>query len=171
MKMIKLAFQRETAAPVMALTFATAVCLTLVSTRILWTRNLHYAFLIWNLFLAWLPLIFSLLASDYYRKRSGRSWHFVFISACWLLFFPNAPYIFTDARLSRAFLGGSCFDSLLCADWFGFGIPVALPHAKCHLKDYGTPDELVFHSGGSRSQRHWNLCRTVFAFEQLGCAV
>ena len=104
MKMIKLAFQRETVVPVMALTFATAVCLALVSTRILWTRNLHYAFLIWNLFLAWLPLAFSLLACDYYRKRSVRSWHFVSFSACWLLFFPNAPYIFTDViHLTRGY--------------------------------------------------------------------
>ncbi len=104
MKMIKLAFQRETAAPVLALTFATGVCLALVSTRILWTRNLHYSFLIWNLFLAWLPLVLSLLACDYYRNRSGRSWHFVFISACWLLFFPNAPYIFTDViHLTRGY--------------------------------------------------------------------
>src|SRR5262245_36159302 len=114
MKLIKLAFQRETAAPLTALTFATGVCLTLVSTRILWSRNLHYSFLIWNLFLAWLPLVFSLLACDYYRKRSGRSWHFLSISACWLLFFPNAPYIFTDViHLTRGHRGHFWVDLIL----------------------------------------------------------
>jgi len=104
MKLIKLAFQPETAVPVMALTFATGVCLALVSARVLWTRDVHYAFLIWNLFLAWLPLLLSLLACECYRKRSARSWHFACSSLCWLLFFPNAPYIFTDViHLTRGY--------------------------------------------------------------------
>lgn len=112
--MIKLALQRETAAPVLALTFATGVCLALVSIRILWSRNLHYAFLIWNLFLAWLPLVFSLLACDCYRKRSSRSWRFVGIAGCWLLFFPNAPYIFTDViHLTRGHRGHFWVDLVL----------------------------------------------------------
>jgi uncharacterized membrane protein len=104
MKIVRLALQRETAAPVVALTFATGVCVALVTSRIAWTRNLHYAFLIWNLFLAWMPLVFALLACENYRQRSSRSWHFVVASACWLLFLPNAPYIFTDViHLTRGY--------------------------------------------------------------------
>jgi uncharacterized membrane protein len=104
MKMIRLALQRETAAPVWASIFASAVCLGLVLSRILWTRDLHYAFLIWNLFLAWMPLLLSLVACEWYRTRSARSWHFICASACWLLFFPNAPYIFTDViHLTRGY--------------------------------------------------------------------
>jgi len=185
MKILTLLFRRETAIPAVALTFASSVSVALVVARVAWTGRLHYAFLIWNLFLAWLPLIFALLAHERFRqfsKRgrispaaqrepwtvlprgdrtaavaqaqpqrvrlkqrevdsfqhgvslwtrcgwacataavrlfhelltsflsalsklsspcrrafSGRDWHFLGLAAAWLLFFPNAPYIFTD---------------------------------------------------------------------------
>ena len=82
--------------PMLALTFASAVSVTLVFARIVWTGHLRYAFLVWNLFLAWLPLIFALLAREKYQNASGRSWRFAALAGAWLLFFPNAPYIFTD---------------------------------------------------------------------------
>src|SRR5437879_1897114 len=96
MKLLKLAFRRETAIPMLALTFASGVSVALVLARMVWTGNPRYGFLIWNLFLAWLPLVFSLLASDKYRNSSGWNWTFLGLSGAWLLFFPNAPYIFTD---------------------------------------------------------------------------
>jgi uncharacterized membrane protein len=96
MKLLKLAFRRETAMPMLALTFASLVCGALVLARITWTGNPRYAFLLWNLFLAWLPLAFSLLAFETYRATSGRNWRFLSLALAWLLFFPNAPYIFTD---------------------------------------------------------------------------
>jgi uncharacterized membrane protein len=83
---------------------ASGFCVTLVLARIVWTRNVHYAFLIWNLFLAWLPLIFALLARDMYQNGVERRWRFAGLGAAWLLFFPNAPYIFTDLiHLTRGF--------------------------------------------------------------------
>jgi uncharacterized membrane protein len=96
MKLLRLAFGRETAVPVLALTFASAACVALVFARIILTTNARYGFLIWNLFLAWLPLVFALLACDHYRTASARSWRFASLAGAWLLFFPNAPYIFTD---------------------------------------------------------------------------
>jgi uncharacterized membrane protein len=56
----------------------------------------HYAFLVWNLFLAWLPLVFALLACDAYRQQRPARWRFIGFATAWLLFFPNAPYICTD---------------------------------------------------------------------------
>src|SRR5437868_10012889 len=97
MKLLKIAFKRETAMPMLALTFASGASFALVVARIIWTGHLAYGFLIWNLFLAWLPLIFALLASDNYQAAgSGRNWRFFGLAGAWLLFFPNAPYIFTD---------------------------------------------------------------------------
>jgi uncharacterized membrane protein len=96
MKFLKLAFSKEVAMPMVGVTFASAVSVALVSARILWTGKLQYAFLIWNLFLAWLPFCFALLACDKYRKVSGRHWHFLSLTGAWILFLPNAPYIFTD---------------------------------------------------------------------------
>jgi uncharacterized membrane protein len=96
MKVVKLALKRETAIPVLALLFASAVSVALIAGRIIWTGRWSYGFLVWNLGLAWLPLVFSLLACEDYRTGRGRSWAFPGLAAAWLLFFPNAPYIFTD---------------------------------------------------------------------------
>lgn len=82
--------------PVLALTFASGVCVSLVIARIVWTQRFHYAFLVWNLFLAWLPLVFALLANDEYRNTPKRTWRFYGLTIAWLVFLPNAPYIFTD---------------------------------------------------------------------------
>jgi uncharacterized membrane protein len=96
MRILQLALKRETAMPVLALSFASAASVGLVFARIVGTGNVRYSFLIWNLFLAWLPMIFALLACEQYRSASGRSWRFLGLAGVWLLFFPNAPYIFTD---------------------------------------------------------------------------
>ena len=96
MKYLKLPFQRETFAPMLALMFASAASLVLVCARILWTRNLDYGFLVWNLCLAWLPLVFALLARETYREERRRTWCLLGLTGLWLLFFPNASYIWTD---------------------------------------------------------------------------
>jgi len=80
----------------LALTFASAVSVALVIGRIIWTRETHYAGLIWNLFLAWMPMIFALLAREHQKEDVNPGWRFLAFGAAWLLFFPNAPYIFTD---------------------------------------------------------------------------
>ena len=86
----------------------------LVSARILWTGQLRYGFLIWNLFLAWLPLLFALLACEKSRNGSGRSWRFLGLAGAWLLFFPNAPYIFTDLiHLTRGYFAHFWVDLVL----------------------------------------------------------
>jgi uncharacterized membrane protein len=96
MKWIKLAFRPETAMPVIALIIASGVSTALVLARICWTGHLRYAFLLWNLFLAWLPLVLALLASEAHRQQSPGKGRFIGFAGAWLLFFPNAPYIFTD---------------------------------------------------------------------------
>ena len=95
MKFLDLIFHRETRGPVLALTFASLVCVALVSARVFFARNFTYVFLIWNLFLAWLPLILSLVVREHCRK-GRRGWRVLVLTVLWVLFFPNAPYIFTD---------------------------------------------------------------------------
>ena len=58
----------------------------------LWgTSNLLY--LIWNLFLAWIPYVIS---SCFIKKEMAMN-RFIPFFILWLLFFPNAPYLVTDA--------------------------------------------------------------------------
>ncbi len=73
-----------------------AVCIALVAGRMAFSHTIHLRFLVWNLFLAWVPLPFAWLS---YRMemRGGRRHYWVLVPAViWLLFFPNAPYILTD---------------------------------------------------------------------------
>lgn len=96
MKFVNLLFHHETRSPLLAMLFASFIGVGLVIARIVLTRDVHNAYLIWNLFLAWLPLIFALLACEKVRTGQGRGWRFGALGGAWLLFFPNAPYIFTD---------------------------------------------------------------------------
>ena len=77
MKLLRLALARETAVPVLALSFASATTVALVAARIIWTRDVMYASLVWNLFLAWLPLGFALLVREEVQSKSARGWR------CW----------------------------------------------------------------------------------------
>jgi uncharacterized membrane protein len=96
MKLVAFAFRPGTAIPMLALMAASGVNVALVICRMIWTRDLHYSFLLWNLFLAWLPLVFSLLACDTFHQEKPGRWRFFGFATAWLLFFPNAPYICTD---------------------------------------------------------------------------
>jgi uncharacterized membrane protein len=56
-----------------------------------------FFFLIWNLFLAWVPYWFSMALDLATRLKPNLSrWSITFLLGSWLLFFPNAPYIVTD---------------------------------------------------------------------------
>ena len=60
--------------------------------RIIYTARNMYAFLLWNLFLAFVPwIIAKLLEYKSFKKRIE-----ILVMIIWLLMFPNAPYLFTD---------------------------------------------------------------------------
>jgi uncharacterized membrane protein len=91
---------RRQAAVVGSLVFATLVCLSLLAVRGIYARSTAHFHLVWNLFLAWLPMLTALLAYNLGRRRR-RGWpgNMLVVGIClllWLLFFPNAPYILTD---------------------------------------------------------------------------
>ncbi len=72
---------------------ASVYCVMLSGFRLLYTGTHGYLFLIWNLFLAFLPwVITSLAALRNVRSRAV----ILIIIAVWLLFFPNCLYILTD---------------------------------------------------------------------------
>ncbi|MDB6066110.1 MAG: hypothetical protein JWR26_2318 [Pedosphaera sp.] len=82
--------------PVLALLFASAVSVILTGFRVIQTGHWGYLTLSWNLFLAWLPLVFALGVGRLHRSARRNSWKLYSLGGLWLLFFPNAPYIFTD---------------------------------------------------------------------------
>ena len=74
------------------LLLASALPIAMLVVRILYTDHITYIFLAWNLFLAWMPFSFALLAHQF----SQRIWLLLPLSGMWLLFLPNAPYLITD---------------------------------------------------------------------------
>lgn len=64
--------------------------------RVYLSQSGMYRFLVWNLFLAWIPYGCSLVIALYHQRQPGRWWLLLIPGAVWLLFLPNAPYIVTD---------------------------------------------------------------------------
>ncbi|AEI41214.1 DUF1361 domain-containing protein [Paenibacillus mucilaginosus] len=70
-----------------------------VIVHLLATPQTYYNFLIWNLFLAWLPFLFSTAALALNgRRRLGPAGLFALgiLGVAWLLLLPNSPYVLTD---------------------------------------------------------------------------
>tara|TARA_R110002124_G_scaffold49750_1_gene145566 strand:- start:95 stop:799 length:705 start_codon:yes stop_codon:yes gene_type:complete len=78
-----------------------AMAMVLLTFRILNTRSLGFYFLVWNLFLAWTPLLFIKMAWNIDRVKMLPGWALYLSLLVWLLFFPNAPYIITDLKHLR----------------------------------------------------------------------
>jgi uncharacterized membrane protein len=70
--------------------------------RVLVVRDLGFMFLNWNLFLAWIPLLFIKWVWQQERVNHAPVWLLFSYLTIWLLFFPNAPYIITDLMHLRA---------------------------------------------------------------------
>lgn len=66
---------------------------TLLFFRILFLKEFMFSFLIWNLFLALIPLLIS---NYIIVKKEKISFFYILSFLAWLLFLPNAPYIITD---------------------------------------------------------------------------
>jgi len=67
----------------------------LVGTRVVRTGSDYFLFMIWNLFLACVPLVASRLLRAAHRAKASDAAQLLLV-AVWLLFLPNAPYILTD---------------------------------------------------------------------------
>lgn len=108
--------------------------------RAVLSERLAHRFLIWNLFLAWLPYIFSLLAVLLRRLLPRSFFPQLALGGLWLAFFPNAPYLLTDFKhLQYRPPIPLWFDILLLATfaWTGLFLAVASLRAMQSLvKEY-----------------------------------
>ena len=76
----------------LAMVFASTVATAMVVVRISYSGEFTYFFLIWNLFLAWLPFLFALVVVAFRRSQFMLGT----FGLLWLLFFPNTIYLVTD---------------------------------------------------------------------------
>ncbi len=89
-------FMRAQLPLIVVLGLSSLLSVLLVLFRVAYSDSIIYAFLVWNLFLAWIPLGCAFLL--WWLERTPRRPVFVMaiLFAGWFLFFPNAPYIVTD---------------------------------------------------------------------------
>jgi len=118
-----------------------------------------FRFLVWNLVLAWVPLLLALFV--YHRYRNGTS--LVLLSPAiliWLLFLPNAPYILTDfIHLSATRDVPVWFDGATLAAFACTGLLIGF--ASVHLLHRVTRHRLS-------SNAAWCCVATVLGFVSAG---
>src|SRR4051794_13287356 len=72
-----------------------AAALAIMALRVVRTGDPGHGFLVWNLFLAWIPLVLGWMLWRLPRAGASRL-ALAATGVAWLLFLPNAPYIVTD---------------------------------------------------------------------------
>lgn len=93
-----------------------ALSISLLAFRIVKVEAVFFYFLVWNLFLAWLPFLFATAA---FTLRRNAILTAVF-GALWLLFLPNAPYLLTDLVHLRYVEGAPIYYDLVMFLTFAF---------------------------------------------------
>jgi uncharacterized membrane protein len=100
---------------------ATVFSVAIWRVRTEFSRNENYGFLIWNLFLAWIPFIIAYFT---YTMTLNRKQVYLTIPVAaffWLLFFPNAPYILTDFQhLAGTWRDVPVWYDVMLLIWFSF---------------------------------------------------
>lgn len=59
-------------------------------------QSFEFAYLVWNLFLAWVPLLLVLQLEQMLRTKLWSSWATLLCTVLWLGFLPNSFYLITD---------------------------------------------------------------------------
>lgn len=82
-----------------ALVAASAAACVMILIRYFAAGSPRFQYLVWNLFLAWIPYITAAVIHARIACATGKP-KFTpalgFLAFLWLMFYPNAPYIFTD---------------------------------------------------------------------------
>ncbi len=80
----------------LALSCATLVSVGLYAYGALTSHSTAHSYLVWNIFLAWLPLVLALWLDRILKTRLWSSWQALAVSVAWLLFLPNSFYMISD---------------------------------------------------------------------------
>jgi len=83
---------------VLALCLATAASIGLLLAEAISSHGFSglYLYLLWNLFLAWIPFILSVWLVYMLHRKNWSSWGGLALSAGWLAFLPNSFYMISD---------------------------------------------------------------------------
>src|SRR5207244_9869298 len=119
---VTMRLSRRRRATILALFAVSLFCVALVVVRNVHTRNVDLRYLIWNLFLAWIPFALAVFVYDRWRRRRG-GLLLVVLGRLWLLFFPNAPSIATAlAHLQHDPLSPHSYDAVTIPSFARLGV-------------------------------------------------
>lgn len=88
-------YQQFNSRVVIALILASFFAVLMILFRIVYTDSIKLLFLVWNLFLAWIPFLLSIYILKISQSKN-RYISKIIAGALWLLFFPNTFYLITD---------------------------------------------------------------------------
>lgn len=108
---------------IVALAISTLVSLGLFAYGAWRNGSLVYGYLIWNLFLAWLPLAFAVRLVLLLRRKLWSSWEALATSVLWLVFLPNSFYMISDfVHLENVRRVDVLYDSLMFTSFIYTGV-------------------------------------------------
>jgi uncharacterized membrane protein len=109
------------------LVLSSSLAVLLLAARVIWTRQPEYSFLLWNLFLAWIPYALA-IGLRVVHRRGASLLSLAPLFVVWLGFLPNAPYLVTDfIHLRYRASAPLWFDAVMLASfaWAGVGLGAA----------------------------------------------
>lgn len=109
-------------------------CVMLSACRVWLTDSYEYAFMTWNLFLAFAPFVMSYFVDSYEALYPKLLVALCFLT--WLVFYPNGPYLITDLIHLRDHRKGPLlwFDLILFFSYAYVGLLLAVDSAK-HIQE------------------------------------
>ena len=75
---------------------ATLVSVGLLIVESIVDGNFIHSYLLWNLFLAWLPLLLSYRLQEVLIRKAWSSWEGLLLTVAWIAFLPNSFYMVSD---------------------------------------------------------------------------
>ena len=95
--------------------------------RVIWSDSTYFIYLLWNIFLAFLPFLLSAILLWYKTNKKIKSGVLIFGLIVWLSLFPNAPYLVTDfIHLGGKSIVPLWYDALLIFSSAWLGMLLAL---------------------------------------------
>lgn len=108
---------------IIALVVSTVMSVGLYTYGAFRNHSAIYGYLIWNLALAWLPLIFAARLVTVLRRKRWSSWEALFYSLVWLVFLPNSFYMISDfIHLQEVMRVDLLFDVLMFSAFIYTGV-------------------------------------------------
>lgn len=105
-----------------ALGFSTLVSVSFFAYGAWRSNNFEYAYLLWNLFLAWLPLVFAYRLIVVLRHKLWSSWEAMGMSLLWILFLPNSFYMISDFIHLQYVQQDILYDALMLTSFIYIGV-------------------------------------------------